>query len=452
MIHFSGYDDVINRIYGHRQEHVFKHWDELNDADKKHLLDDLKNIDLELMEKLYAGKPQDTAAFTPAPFIELPKTAEQKAAQAKAAQTGVEFIKKGLAAAFVVAGGQGSRLGCEGPKGMFPIAPISGKTLFQIHGEKILAYSRKYKTSIPWLVMTSVDNHDDTLDYFEKMNFFGLGKNDVFIFPQNMIPSLDTDGKLVLENPCSIFKNPDGHGGSLAALSGSGTLEKMKERGIRLISYFQVDNPLIKIIDPEFIGYHILYGADISSKAIPKAYPEEKVGVFVKFNNGRTGVVEYSDLPAEKTTQRGKNGELLYRAGNIAVHLFSLDFIESLTSEKKIALPFHTARKKLPVYAGEIEGFKFEKFIFDAITMTERSVIMETLREDEFAPVKNAAGVDSPETSQRLMIELHKKWLTQRGVSIPQRVSVIEISPLTAVAPEDIPSGLTVPNKEEVEL
>ncbi|MCL1911682.1 MAG: UDPGP type 1 family protein [Leptospirales bacterium] len=454
MVRFSGYDDVIMRVYEHRQEQVFKYWDDLSDRDKKHLLDELKDVDLALMERLYAasGKHHEHLQFEPPLLVPLPETDEQKEERAMAINEGRESIKNGHVAAFIVAGGQASRLGYNSSKGIFPIGQVSGKSLFQLHGEKILASSRKYGAEIPWLIMTSVHNHDETSDYFKKMDFFGLDEKDIFIFPQNMIPSLDSNGKLVLETPWSLFKNPDGHGGSFKAMSSSGALMKIKERDIRIISYFQVDNPLVKIIDPEFIGYHILFMAEASSKAIPKAYPEEKVGVFVKFSDGKTGVVEYSDLPPEKITARAQDGSLLYSAGNIAVHLFNLDFIERLTSGESAALPFHTARKTLSAHEGEIDGFKFEKFIFDALPMAEHTVVMETRREDEFAPVKNASGPDSPETSQKLMSELHRKWLLSRGIGIPEKVSVVEISPLTALEAEDIPHDIAIPNTQEVEL
>ena len=454
MIQFSGYDDVITRIYEHKQDQVFKYWDDLSKQNKKRLLDELKDVDLSLMEKLHAdsGKQHENLQFGPPILIPIPKTDEQKEKRAIAISKGSKFIKKGHIAAFVVAGGQASRLGYNGPKGIFPIAPVSGKSLFQLHGEKILASSRKYGAEIPWLIMTSIYNHDETLTYFKKMDFFGLDERNIFVFHQNMIPSLDMNGKLVLETPWSLFKNPDGHGGSFGAMNSSGALMKIKERGVKIISYFQVDNPLVKIIDPEFIGYHILSAAEASGKAVPKAYPEEKVGIFVKFSSGNTGVVEYSDLPPEKTTAYTKDGSLLYSAANIAVHLFNLDFIERLTSDENPPLPFHTANKKLSAYDGETDGLKFEKFIFDVFPMAERTVVMETRREEEFAPVKNASGPDSPETSQKLMNELHRKWLVSRGIDIPEKVSVIEISPLTALEAEDIPTGIAIPDAAEIEL
>ena len=457
MISFPGYDDVIKNVYDNSQEHVFDHWDSLAEAERKNLLDDLKDVDFSQIKELFASiGDSETAGFGPAGWIRLPETADEKALRDRAREAGIQCIRQGKVAAFVVAGGQGSRLGYDGPKGKFPVGPVSGKSLFQIFGEKIRKYSLKYGVAIPWLVLTSRMNHGETVSYFEEMNFFGLDRADVFIFPQNMIPSLDREGRLVLQDSSSLFRNPDGHGGSLTALQTSGVLGEMLQRGVEIISYFQVDNPLIKIIDPEFIGYHVMNNARISSKALRKSYAGEKVGVFVTFDGGRTGVVEYSDLSEDKIQLKDERGELVYGAGNPAIHLFDTGFIESITSGRNLSLPFHTARKKLSAYRNgvmeEIDGFKFEKFVFDALPLTEHNVIMETIREEEFAPVKNASGVDSLETSRKLMIDLNRKWLAERGITVPGKVSVLEISPLLAVEPGDIPGDIQIPDRESVLL
>lgn len=455
MVQFEGYNSTIKKVYDSGNSHLFDHWDTLSDSEKKQLLDELAAVDFDLMKQL-SEKDDDTAAkgFEPAPFIPLPETDAEKEKFDKAHKTGVEIIKQGKVAAFIVAGGQGSRLGFEGPKGMFPVGPVSGKTLFQIFGEKILKYSRKYNTSIPWLVMTSQANHDDTVNYFKENNWFDLGKENIMIFPQNMIPSLDSSGRLILENKTTLFKNPDGHGGSLTALRTSGALDMLSERGIDIISYFQVDNPLIKIIDPVFIGFHALNDADISSKALEKAYPEEKIGVFVKFANGRVGVVEYSNLSDEQTNMKDEKGRLKFSAGSIAIHLFNRKFVEHITSGLNEELPFHIARKKIPAYTPEgikeIDGIKYEKFVFDALPLTDKDIILETLREEEFAPVKNPSGVDSAESARGMMSSLHRKWLNERGIDIPHSAEVVEITPLAAVEPEDLDASIRLPDSEKI--
>jgi UDP-N-acetylglucosamine/UDP-N-acetylgalactosamine diphosphorylase len=457
MITFPGYEAVIKRVYDSGQQHVFEYWNDLDDAGKQQLLEDLSDIDFALLEKLYSSKEHlaDTH-FEPAPYIPIPAGEADLLEYRRARDAGIAHVRKGKTAAFVVAGGQGSRLGYEGPKGKYPVGKVSGKTLFQIHAEKIVKYSSKYSVAIPLLIMTSRANHDETEAYFKENGYFGLSPDNVFIFPQNMIPSLDTKGKLIMETKKNVFKNPDGHGGSLTALYTSGVTKEMKKRGIETISYFQVDNPLVKIIDPVFIGFHVLRGAAISSKAVRKTYPEEKVGVFVRFSNTTIGVVEYSDLPEEKTRSIDEKGELRYSSGSIAIHLFQRDFVERITAGTEISLPFHTARKKIKAFhrgaCSEIEGFKFEKFVFDALPLTEKNVVFETLREEEFAPVKNASGVDSVESAQKMMDDQYRSWLAARGVRIPDAVRSVEISPLAAVEADDLDPGLVIPGKEKVYL
>ncbi len=455
MVSFSGYEDIIKKVYEEKQEHVFRYWEGLEESERKLLLDDLKGINFELLKELHESSDEEVHLmdFNPCTYIHLPESDSETDKFNEARKAGIDHIKKGKVAAFIVAGGQGSRLGFEGPKGIFPVGPVSGKTLFEIHAQKIKKYSEKYSVNIPWFVMTSVANHNDTVQYFEENEFFALGRENVFIFQQNMIPSLDMNGKLVLESKNRIFRNPDGHGGSLTALYTSGALSEMKNRGIDIISYFQVDNPLVKIIDPVFIGFHVLNSAEISSKALKKAYPGEKVGVFVEFENSRVGVVEYSDLPQDKAEAVDENGDLLFSGGSIAIHLFDREFVERLTSESGISLPFHTAKKKIKSLGDdgfrEVPGHKFEKFVFDALPLSDKNIVIETRREEEFAPVKNASGVDSVETATKLMIDLSKEWLSIRGYSVPE-TSVVEISPLAATEPEDIEPGLEIPLAERI--
>ncbi|HPJ34041.1 MAG TPA: UDPGP type 1 family protein [Spirochaetota bacterium] len=456
MISFSGYDGLIKKVYLHEQEHVFRFWDSLIESEKKALLDELSTIDFELLEKIYKQESDDSPKnFYPAPYIKLPESGDdEKFSEAEAA--GEAHIKKGKVAAFLVAGGQGSRLGFDGPKGKFPAGPVSGKTLFHFHAEKIRASEKKYGVRIPFLIMTSRDNHEETEAFFRAEHFFGLSPEFVHIFPQNMIPSLDLNGKLILSDKNKLFMNPDGHGGSLTALRTSGALKLLMDQGIETISYFQVDNPLVKIIDPLFIGFHAMNNAEISSKALMKAYHEEKTGIFVEFEDGKVGIVEYSDMPEDKIFAKDEKGGILYSAANPAIHLFSTDFISSITGDGSVSLPYHVAKKKISAFddggQNEITGYKFEKFVFDALPVAEKNIILETRREEEFAPIKNASGADSLQTAQGLMNSLYRKWLTAKGVKIPECVKAIEISPLFALSEKDIPEGTIIPDKEMVFL
>jgi UDP-N-acetylglucosamine/UDP-N-acetylgalactosamine diphosphorylase len=456
MISFKGYDQLISRVHEFGQDHVFENWEACSETERKALMEDLSSVDFESIGRLFssAGAAESSSAdFVPAPFVPV-SASDGSLASVKA--SGENYIRSGKCAAFVVAGGQGSRLGFDGPKGAFEVSAVKSKSLFRIHAEKIAAYGKKYGVRIPFLVMTSDMNYGQTLEHFEQNGWFGLDRSGVFLFKQNMIPSLDTNGKLIMASRCSIFKNPDGHGGSLTALATSGVLAEMKKIGIETISYFQVDNPLVPIIDPVFIGRYLAAKAQVSSKIVRKAGPDEKVGVFVRYANGRDGVVEYSDLSRDRIEMRDSGGSLCYTAANIAIHLFDLSFIERLTEGKDISLPYHVAKKKIKRYSAgavsEIDGYKFEKFVFDAIPAAERSLVVEVVREEEFAPVKNASGTDSLETSRDLMNRLFRKWLTSRGVIIPSEVKTIEISPLTALGPEDIDSSLKIPSEEKVYL
>jgi UDP-N-acetylglucosamine/UDP-N-acetylgalactosamine diphosphorylase len=459
MITFKGFDEAIGRAYENGQGHLFDFWDQLNEGDRRTFMKDIQSLDFNLLKTLHAhatGESRAPMRYEPAEYIPLPADSGERLEWDRARVRGEEAIRSGKVAAFLVAGGQGSRLGFEGPKGMFGVGPVSGKSLFQIHAEKILKYSRKYGTSVPWLIMTSEANHEDTVAYLRDHGYFGLDEHDVIIFPQSMIPSMDSEGRLILEGPGRIFRNPDGHGGSLTALAHSGALAEMERRGVEIISYFQVDNPLVRILDPVFIGFHVLRGADISSKGLMKAYPGEKIGVFVKFQDGTTGVVEYSDLPADLQEARDSKGSLRYCMGSIAIHLFGTRFLDSITGGSSLSLPFHVARKQIRSFTRngtvDIDGFKFEKFVFDALPLTPRTIVLETLREDEFAPVKNPSGVDSAESARALMDGQCRRWLSARGIALPAAVRVIEISPLLAVEPDDLPGNLVVPDRKEAYL
>jgi UDP-N-acetylglucosamine/UDP-N-acetylgalactosamine diphosphorylase len=452
---FTGYDDLIKNVFDNKQDHVFKYWNFLNEDEKKSLLEELKKVDFDHLRKCYNSIDISVSMeYSPSPYIAIPKTDSERKTYIEAGKKGVEYIKKGKTAAFVVAGGQGSRLGYEGPKGKFPVGPVSGKSLFQIHAEKIIKYSMKYDVRIPFIIMTSEVNHDETAEYFIENKNFGLETDDVIMFRQNMIPSLDLNCRLILSSKNSLFKNPDGHGGSLTALRTSGTLDILKARGIETISYFQVDNPLVKVIDPVFIGLHTDKSAKITSKVIFKAYPEEKIGTFVRYSDGTTGVIEYSDLSKEKASAKDKNGNILYGAGSVAIHLFDRQFIDEITSGSGLSLPFHVAKKKIKAYNGsgvnEIDGYKYEKFVFDALTLTDKNLLVEGVRGEEFAPVKNPTGIDSVKSCQGMMNELYRGWLEKNGVAVPESVKMIEISPLVAVDSDDIDSNIKVSDTEKV--
>ena len=382
-----------------------------------------------------------------------------------ALHAGEDLIRRGKVAAFVVAGGQGSRLGFEGPKGCYPAGCVTQKPLFAIFAENLLGAQDRYNVTIPWYVMTSPLNHAATVAFFEQHRFFGLHKDQVRFFPQGVMPSFDiATGKILLAAKGEIATNPDGHGGSIRALQVSGALADMKGRGIEHLSYFQVDNPLVNIIDPIFIGLHAAApdsSGEMSSKMVQKAGPDEKVGVFC-LADGRTEVIEYSDMPAEISRATNADGSLKFNAGSIAIHVISVEFIERLATDPRFALPFHRAEKKIPhidLATGQLvspstnNGIKLERFIFDALALCRSSIVYETDRNEEFAPIKNASGADSPATSSMLQSARAAKWLAMNDVQIASNPDgspncTIELSPRTAAAPEHL-KGKTLPARIE---
>lgn len=403
--------------------------------DPKGIERDLDQVDYPLLQKLLRGEqvfvpPRgvlEPVEIVPAGFADTPE------AQTYIRQ-GEDLLARGKVAAVVVAGGQGSRLGIAGPKGAVRVSPVKGKSLFCIHAEKVLALQRRYGGTVPLFVMTSRDNDDDTKAFFAQHRYFGLSDRDVYFFRQGMLPSLTAQGEFILDREGALFMNPDGHGGTLWALKQNGCLDVMRARGIEEIFYFQVDNPLVKIGDPLFVGLHHARGAQMSSKILKKRDFEEKVGVVAKLN-GRTAVIEYSDMPKDMMYATDDKGGMLYWAGSIAIHMLRVDFVERITAQG-LKLPYHRAVKKIPTLDEQgkpvdIEGIKFETFIFDALPLTEVSVTLEVRRAEEFAPVKNPTGEDSLDSARSMQVDLHRAWLEHAGVTVGAGVKV-EISPLFA--------------------
>jgi UDP-N-acetylglucosamine/UDP-N-acetylgalactosamine diphosphorylase len=427
------------------QGHVFAGWDLLDGSERESLVEQLRGLDLELLARLYADRDARYAAPDAARIEPLPDVLPD-APDPEAAAIGAAALEAGEVAVIVVAGGLGSRLGFEHPKGLFPIGPISRKSLFQIHAEKVLARSQRAGRPVPLLVMTSHATHAETVYFFEKHGNFGLPTGEVFFFQQGTMPALDlASGRLLLEHPGRLFAGPDGHGGALTALAGSGLLDRLADRGVRHLFYFQVDNPLVKIADPTFLGQHIRARADVSSKVIPKDGPHDKLGNFVLIDR-KLAMIEYSDLPDELARATEPDGRLRIRAGNPAIHIFDVAFLRRVTEGAAAGLPFHLARKKVPYWdpaTGNVvspdreNALKFERFIFDVLPLAERYIAVETARPDEFAPLKNAQGPDSPATVQQAMSALAARWLRSAGVAVPDG-AVIELSPLTALEPADL--------------
>jgi UDP-N-acetylglucosamine/UDP-N-acetylgalactosamine diphosphorylase len=448
-------DDLLQRLKQYRQEHTLAFFDTLDERRQQGLLKQLEALDLEQLARLYQMRGK-TYAVPPAEKIHpVPVIAHDSPDNPARQARGEEALRQGQVAVLLVAGGQGSRLGFDHPKGMYPVGPVSKKSLFAIHAEKVLAMSRRYQTRLPYLVMTSPATHDETLDYFRRHEYFGLPAAEVFFFCQGTMPALDLNtGRLLMEAPDRLFLSPDGHGGTLTALASSGLLGQMKGRGIETIFYFQVDNPLVQIADPTFLGHHLHADAEVSSKIVAKRTAKERVGVFAEVD-GRCTLVEYSDLPEALAQATDKNGRLRLWAGSPAIHLFSVDFLLLMTRDPD-GIPFHVAKKKVPfiddkgnpVEPASENALKFERFIFDVLPKAERWTIVETTRETEFAPLKNAEGDDSPATVEKMMTDLSLDWVRRAGGEVAPGVAV-EIGPLYALDAEELASKLPAGTRSE---
>lgn len=430
------------------------HLSALGSEDRRRLEAELATVDFDLLERLIEST---RLPAPPAPERISPPAVVVKGAHpdvdARARALGEALIERGGVAAVMVAGGQGSRLGHPGPKGTFPGTAIRRKPLFRVFAEKLAVASRRRGRPIPWCIMTSEENHRDTVTFFEAHRHFGLDPSSVHFFTQGMLPAVTPDGALVLKDRASLFRSPDGHGGTLRALRRSGLLDTLASNGVEHLSYFQVDNPLVDVIDPVFLGHHLLARSEFSSKSVSKAGPDEKVGVFAVADDLLT-VIEYSDLPARLREAVNPDGTLVFSAGSIAIHAIALDFVSRITDEG-LDLPFHLARKKLAVTtpdgaSASVDGIKFETFVFDALVHAATPLVMEVVREQEFAPIKNATGVDSAESSSALQSALFASWLDAAGCRVPRNASgaplyPIEISPLFADSADALRRRLSAP-------
>ncbi len=441
--------DLQQRFREYAQEHVFSWWDRLGERERQELLADLRAVDLPLVRRLYEQRDKrfDMPAadrIAPVPVI------RRDTDPTTAGRLGKEALDRGEVAVLIVAGGQGTRLGFDHPKGMFIVGPVSHKPLFQIHAEKVLALRRRHGKPIPFLVMTSHATDAETREFFAQHKNFGLPADEVSFFCQGTMPAVDLQtGKLLLDSPNRLSTSPNGHGGTLTALADSGLLDRLRKQGVRQVFYFQVDNPLVKVADPVFLGHHIAANAQVSSKIVPKRGPMEKVGHLVSVD-GHCTIIEYSDLSPEQLQATDEKGELRLWAGNPAIHIFAVDFLTKIT-QGETRLPFHIARKKVPhidaagqpVKPVKENALKFEMFIFDALPMADRWTVVETSRREEFEPLKNATGDDSPASVARAMGNLAADWLDKAGVKVPRdgqgnAAFPLEISPLYALDADEL--------------
>jgi UDP-N-acetylglucosamine/UDP-N-acetylgalactosamine diphosphorylase len=443
-------EETLDFLEKHNQQRIIRHYRRLNPEKQDFFWRNIKGLDLPLVFKLhreFSGKeisarlPRDIQT---APIITLPKTSSEAALQEKAGAEGKTLLRENRVAVLIVAGGQGSRFGFEGPKGVFPVSPVKKKSLFQLFAETVLALNRRYRAAIPLLIMTSTENDRAVKDFFRAHNFFGLDSGAVLFFTQEMLPTVTADGGLILKDEVHLFTNPDGHGGSLKALHKSGILSELARKGFSDLFYCQVDNPLVKIADPVFLGYHRMAKSEFSLKVLRRRNAAEKIGVYALLN-GKPGVIEYSDLALESECPV-EGEEMRFWAGSIAIHILSLPFVERLNYQG-FNLPYHRAVKvvETPGQDGKTEKvtvWKFETFVFDGLPLAARTCCVETLREEEFAPVKNRQGEDSAGTAVKAISDRFRQWLVETGKAIVAPGVPVEISPCYALDKEELAAKL----------
>ena len=443
--------DMQSALEQHNQSHVVQFWRELGDDERAALLGDLESLDLALLQRLYE-QPEEAVDWHAMAARAEPPTAirvsdlEDEGLVAKARELGETSLKNGEVAVVIVAGGQGTRLGFSKPKGLYPIGPLSERTLFQVLFDNVKAKAHRYGKPIPILLMTSPLTHDETLAYLEAQDYLGYDREHVRLFCQGTMAALDEEtGKLLLDAKHRLALSPDGHGGMVSALDRSGTLQYLKDLGIKSLYYCQIDNPLAQVASPELLGFHQLRESELTTQVVHKVGPLERVGNVVEVD-GQLQIIEYSDLPEEAAHQVNDSGGLKLWAGNIAIHVFNLDFLDRVKASVQ-ALPFHTAHKKVPFISGDgqrIEpetpnGLKYERFIFDLLPEAENALAVESEKRLSFAPVKNAPGAasDTPELAQQAMSDHAKAMLEAVGVDCSQ-AGVIEIHPSFAMDVDEL--------------
>lgn len=443
--------ELISFLSRFGQDHLLDGWEQLAPSAQAALAAEIKALDLPLLQQLYRERTAEVLVPSEPPqppeVVPLPRSAADQAQRRADRDVGEQLLRAGQVAVVLVAGGQGSRLGHEGPKGTYPIGPVTQRSLFQWHAEKVLALSRRYGVPLPLAIMTSPDNDAGTRQFFAARHFFGLEPSQVCFFLQGTMPALDAaTGRVLRTDPGHLVLCPNGHGGVLPALRDAGLLDAWQRRGIQHVFYFQVDNPLVKVADPIFLGTHARCDSEVSVKVVRKTDPEERIGLVVRRADGRHAILEYSELPPELAARRTDTGELYLSAGSTAIHIFALPFLQRLARER-VVLPYHRALKVVP-HEGDpaptrANAIKIEMFIFDALPLAERVLVMETDRAEEFEPLKNADGPYSPQSVRAAMSAAFAHWLADAGCPVPrdaaqQPAFPIEISPLFALDAEEL--------------
>ena len=405
----ANYIEIVKK---YNQEHLLKYIDLISTNEgKNNLINDIENIDFEKLNRLFALSNQNFKKSMKTVMLEhirvFDKSRFSDEENNEILKIGEDIIANNQYAVVTMAGGQGTRLGHKGPKGTFILnVKPEPKSLFQIIAENLIKANNKYGIILNWYIMTSTENNDETVKYFENNNYFGYNSENVKFFKQGNLPLLSEEGKLVINSEYRIKYAASGNGTIYQAMLNDGVIDDMKRKGIKWVFIGSVDNALLNMVDPMLLGLTKKRGTEIASKTIVKNSPYEKVGVFCK-KNGKPGVIEYSEIPDTLIEEVDENGELMYGESHIMCNLYTLDAIEKIAN---VELPYHSAHKKVDFmqedgnmfYAKEPNGYKYEAFIFDGFELFDDITLYRGKREEDFAPVKNAEGVDSPETATKL--------------------------------------------------
>ena len=402
------YEAALKCLEKNGQKHLLKNYERMTETEKENLLDQILTIDLEQINELYkeTQKPVSFAndVIEPIEYTDKSKLSEEE--YNKYETLGVEAIKNGKYAVVTMAGGQGTRLGHNGPKGTFMLGLDPDKSIFEILIDSLKENNEKYGVQIPWYIMTSRENNDQTEQFFKDNNYFGYDSGLITFFKQGELPMCNEEGKLIIDENNRIKEAADGHGGIFESMRRNGVIFDMEARGIEWAFIGPVDNVLVKMVDPILLGLVLDKNVPAGGKSAVKAYSKEKVGVFCK-RNGRPGVVEYTEITDDLAEATNENGELVFAESHLNCNLFSVKAISEISKKK---LPYHSAHKKAKyidedgnlIVPEKPNAYKFESFIFDAFDMLDGMAILRVKREEEFAPVKNAEGNDSPETARKL--------------------------------------------------
>jgi len=446
------------------QGHIFDGWDDLTTDEQKTLISQVQSLDFQLMKRLVGQHLHRTDSLPsrvlkPAPLTRLPAL-DSNREEYELCRTLGEYALRQNEVVLVMAAGGGGLTRFSEPIGMLPVGPVTGKSLFHLHAEKIQALNRRYRTSIRWTIICHPDERDKVAQFFKSNAYFGLQCSDISLVVQDLLPVVDRRGKILLSEPGRMAMSPNGHGGILLGLMQEGRLEAMQNMGVRHIVYFQADNPLVNIADPVFLGYHIKNQSEVSSKAVRRVDPGERVGIFCLVN-GTTAVVEHTELGEDDRKARLPDRSLALDAANIGTHLFSVEFLRRMHTER-LQLPFHPVRCLTPhvkkgrkiVRPAEPNSVKFVAFVFDAISSSKRTSLLEVQREDEFSPIKHTGGNEaSLLTAQRDLSQLYAGWLRAAYPELPEGVGTergpaVEISPLFAMDAEELKEKLELPLPE----